>query len=44
MFHAEWLGRHLPRTELRALEHEGHVSIVRHLEDVLDDLVTSSGQ
>jgi pimeloyl-ACP methyl ester carboxylesterase len=41
-FHAEWLRDHLPQAELRALEGEGHVSIVGHLPEIINSLIANS--
>jgi pimeloyl-ACP methyl ester carboxylesterase len=41
-FHAVWLRDHLPQAELRTLQGEGHVSIVRLLPEILDALVANS--
>ena len=43
-FHSVWLRDHLPQAELRSLEGEGHVSIVRHLPGIIDALISSSQQ
>jgi pimeloyl-ACP methyl ester carboxylesterase len=36
--HGEWLARHLPAAELRALDDEGHISIVGHLPEIIEEL------
>jgi pimeloyl-ACP methyl ester carboxylesterase len=36
--HMRWLNDHLPDADLRVIESEGHVSILRHLPDILADL------
>jgi len=38
-YHAQWLRDHLPRAELRTLENEGHVSIIRHLPEIINTLI-----
>jgi pimeloyl-ACP methyl ester carboxylesterase len=40
-FHAVWLRDHLPEAELRTLESEGHVSIVRHLPEIINTLIAN---
>jgi pimeloyl-ACP methyl ester carboxylesterase len=40
-FHAEWLKDHLPRTELRTREGEGHNSIVEHLPEIITTLMAT---
>jgi pimeloyl-ACP methyl ester carboxylesterase len=39
--HAEWLRDQLPQAELRILEGEGHSSIVRHLPEIIDNLIAT---
>jgi pimeloyl-ACP methyl ester carboxylesterase len=41
-FHSVWLTDHLPQAQLRSLEGEGHVSIARHLPEIIDTLITRS--
>jgi hypothetical protein len=36
--HMRWLNDHLPEADLHVIEFEGHVSILRHLPDILADL------
>jgi pimeloyl-ACP methyl ester carboxylesterase len=40
-FHAEWFKDHLPQTELRTLEGEGHNSIVGHLPEVIKTMLAT---
>ncbi len=40
-FHAEWLRDHLSRAELRTLEGESHNSIVRHLPEIINNLIAA---
>jgi pimeloyl-ACP methyl ester carboxylesterase len=42
-FHAEWLGDHLPKVELRILEGEGHDSIVGHLPEIIQTMIATGG-
>ena len=37
--HAEWLRDHLRQAELRALDGEGHTSVVRHLPEIINSLI-----
>ena len=37
--HGEWLGRHVPNTRAMLLEDEGHLSLVLHFDEIVDDLV-----
>jgi pimeloyl-ACP methyl ester carboxylesterase len=41
MAHMRWLNDHLPHADLHVIESEGHVSILRHLPDILADLRSS---
>jgi pimeloyl-ACP methyl ester carboxylesterase len=38
LFHGEWLADHLGAAELRSLDDEGHISIIRHLPEIIDEL------
>jgi pimeloyl-ACP methyl ester carboxylesterase len=40
-YHAEWLHDHLPQAELRILDGEGHGSIVRHLPEIISNLIAT---
>jgi pimeloyl-ACP methyl ester carboxylesterase len=39
-YHGVWLRDHLPAADLRRLEHDGHVSILRHLPEIIDSLTS----
>lgn len=41
-YHSEWLRDHLPQAELRTLENESHNSIVRHIPEIISDLMARS--
>jgi pimeloyl-ACP methyl ester carboxylesterase len=38
LFHGLWLADHLPGAKLRALENEGHISIIGHLFEIINAL------
>lgn len=42
-FHAEWLNDHLPQTELRTLEGEGHNSIAGQLPEIIKTMIATGG-
>jgi pimeloyl-ACP methyl ester carboxylesterase len=41
--HAMWLSQHIPGAQLHIVEGEGHVSIIRRIGEVLDDMVQRAG-
>lgn len=36
--HSEWLASHLPAADLRALDNEGHISILSHLPEIIEEM------
>ncbi|MBC9733909.1 alpha/beta fold hydrolase [Nocardioides marmotae] len=41
--HGVWLAEHVPTAEARLLEDEGHLSLIVHLDRILDDLIRLGG-